>query len=78
MHEIVTVIPYSDGTLAAKHSAMGGGTRNVRLAILSAVSTVEHARQRAFAPPNLVAGVNEGQAYPQCQQYLGLGWCCTE
>lgn len=23
-------------------------------------------------------GVNERQSYPQCQQHLGLGWCCTE
>jgi hypothetical protein len=23
-------------------------------------------------------GVNEEQSYPQCQQHLSLGWCCTE
>jgi hypothetical protein len=23
-------------------------------------------------------GVNEESSYPQCQQHMGVGWCCTE
>lgn len=40
--------------------------------LLYAGSTVLHGLAHCLL------GVNQNQKYPQCSQYLGLGWCCTE
>jgi hypothetical protein len=56
---------------------MDGYRRYVHLEGRYAVGLGQH-RQARHAVTYKRSGVNEKQSYPQCQQHMGLGWCCTE
>lgn len=69
---------YPEETIFAQtRSAMDGFRRYVRLGERYAVG-LKPKRQAGDALTYTLSGVNEKQSYPQCQQHMGLGWCCTE